>query len=68
MWLSPRLIAVDELGDDVDEQHALPGVGEGLRERQADVAGADDGDVPGPAHGRQAYRAAAMRSLACPSP
>ena len=68
MWLSPALIAVDELGHDVDEQHALPGVGEGLGERQADVAGADDGNVPGAAHGELAYRAAAMRPLACPSP
>jgi hypothetical protein len=50
---------LDELGHRVDEQHPAARVRERLRERHADVAGADDGDVPGPlGHGREAYRAA----------
>ena len=74
MWLSPRFSPSTTSGDGVDEQDAAAGVGEGLRERHADVAGADHGDVPdgdlglGGAHAREGYRAAATRSLAYPSP
>ena len=49
---------VDDRLDDVDEDDALSGLGEGLREREADVARTDDRDVP--AHAREGYRAAAM--------
>ena len=59
---------VDELGDHVDDERASARFGEGLGQRQADIAGADDGNVPGPAHGEEAYRAAAIRPLALPSP
>ena len=65
---SPGVDPLDDLGDDVDEQDALPGICEGLCKRQADIAGADDGNVPGPAHGVEGYRAAAIRPLASPSP
>ena len=70
MWLSPRLSASTTLRDGVDEQDALARVGERLRERHADVAGADDGDVPVGSRRPEASerRAAATRSLACPSP
>jgi hypothetical protein len=36
--------------------------------RHPDVPGADDGDVVGAHSGVEAYRAAAMRPAACPSP
>ena len=70
MWLSPRFSASTMCGCTSSEQHALPGFGEGGRERHTDVAGADDGDVVEARlrHGGQAYRAAAMRSAAWPSP
>src|SRR6266542_2615582 len=58
---------VHERRDEVDDDDPLPGLRERLRVRQADVAGADDRNVP--AHtGDQAYRAAAMRPDAFPSP
>ena len=64
-----------QLGDDVDDEHAPARIGKCLRQRDADVTGSHDSDVIGeraPArllgHGRQAYRAAALRSPACPSP
>ena len=70
MWLTPLLMRVDEPGLDVDDQHLAAGLGEGDGERQADVAGADHGDVVGErfGHGGQGYRAAATRSAAWPSP
>ena len=36
---------IDDARDDVDEEHPAARLGEGRRERQADVARADDGDV-----------------------
>ena len=68
MWLVPRVDRVDELGHDVEDQHALTCIGEGQGEREPDVTGADDGYIPGAVHGELAYRAAAMRPLALPSP
>src|SRR5581483_373974 len=61
---------VDERRRHVDEEDALPAFGEGGGERQSDVPGADDGDVVegGARHDAQAYRAAATRSAAWPSP
>ena len=61
---------LDELGHDVDDQHALPGVGEGQGERQADVAGADDGNVLGVVRLTASKRTERLRSrpLAWPSP
>src|SRR5581483_10985610 len=61
---------IDDRGLDVDEQHTLSGFAECRGERDADVARADDGDVVQVRlrHGGQAYRAAAIRSAACPSP
>jgi hypothetical protein len=67
--LDVALAVVERLDDarlDVHEEDALAGLGEGVGERDPDVAGADDCDVPG--HGRVAYRAAAILSLAYPSP
>ena len=68
--LDVALAAVDRIDDrldDVDEHDLLARLREGLRVRHADVAGADDRDVP--AHsGAEGYRAAAMRPDACPSP
>src|SRR5262249_54590526 len=63
------LAAVDRLDDglgDVDHDHGLAGLGERLGEGQADIACTDDGDIP--AHAREAYRAAAIRSAVRPSP
>ncbi len=48
MWLRARVDRLDELGHDVEDQHALTCVGEGHGERKPDVTGAHDGDVPGP--------------------
>ena len=67
--LDVAFAAVQRLDDrvlHVDEQHALAGFGEGGRKRDADVAGADDGDVVETrlGHGGQEYRAAAMRPAA----
>ena len=58
----------DALGVDVDEQHALAGVGEGACEGQADVARSDDGDVALHRLGIVAASTCAIRSDACPSP
>jgi hypothetical protein len=68
------LAAVDRVHDvleDVHENDLLACLGEGLGVRHADVAGADHSDVVAGvrAHsGREAYRAAATRSAARPSP
>ena len=54
--LDVALAAVERVDDvrlDVDEQHAAARLGEGHGERQADVAGADDGDVVGAAPARR---------------
>ena len=61
---------VDDLVDDVDEDDLLAGLGEGLGERHADVAGADDGDVVASSSFRRAKRTERPRcgSAACPSP
>ena len=65
-------LALVQLGDagrvDVHEQHALAGVGERAREREADVAGSDDGDVALHRLGIVATSTCAIRSEACPSP
>ena len=66
MWLSPRFNASTTGLDDVDEEDPLSGLGERLREREADVASTDNSDVP--AHAREGYRAAAMCTAARPSP
>jgi hypothetical protein len=58
----------DASGIDVDEDDALAGVGEGLRERDADVAGSDDGDLALHRVGIVATSTCAIRSEACPSP
>ena len=58
----------DARGVDVDEQHALAGVGERACERHADVAGADDGDVALHRLGIVAASTCAIRSEAWPSP
>ena len=68
MWLSPRLSAVDDARARRRRARPLAGLGEGLRERHADVAGADHGDVLGGDRrlrgftAREGYRAAATRS------
>ena len=61
---------IDDVWLHVDQQHAAAGLGEGRGERDADVAGADHGEVVVrlAGHGGQAYRAAAMRPAAWPSP
>jgi hypothetical protein len=51
-----------------DEQDGAAGLGEDLRERHADVAGADDGDIAFHRRESLAASAAAIRSEACPSP
>jgi hypothetical protein len=38
----------DQVGGDVDQEHRPSGGGERLRERDADVAGADHGRIPSP--------------------
>ena len=58
----------DAVGVDVDEQHALAGIGEGASERQADVARSDDGDVALHRLGIVAASTCAILSEACPSP
>ena len=58
----------DAVGVDVDEQHALAGVGEHAREREPDVPGPDDGDVAAHRLGIVACSTCAVRSEACPSP
>ena len=61
---------LDDVGLDVDEQHPTARFREGRRERDADVARADDGDVVVAlaGHGAQGYREAAIRPAAWPSP
>ena len=58
----------DAVGVHVDEQHGLAGVGEGARERQADVARTDDGNVALHRVGIVAASTCAIRSEAWPSP
>ena len=59
---------VDAVGVHVDEDDALPDVGERLGEGHADIAGADDGDVPFHRPGIVAASTCAIRSEAWPSP
>ena len=59
---------VDPVLDDVHEHDAAPGVGEHLRERNADVAGTDDGDLGLHDRARLARSAAATFAEALPSP
>ncbi len=82
MWLSPRLMPGDDVLGHVDEQHGLAGLREQARERHADVAGADDGDVPVTGRGlgwlrfqtglghwaKSVQRASAIFGAALPSP
>ena len=58
MWLSPRLIESTTDWTTSTMSDGVSGLGEGLGERQADIARTDDRDVP--AHAREGYRAAAM--------
>ena len=66
----PAVERVDDSRLHVDDEDAPASLGERDCERQTDVAGADDGDVVEGRlrHGAQAYRAAAMRPEAWPSP
>ena len=70
MWLVPPFSASTICWLHVDHEDAPACFGERDGERQADVARADDGNVVEGrlGHGAQAYRAAAMRSEAWPSP
>ena len=63
-----RVQLFDASGIDVHEQHLLAGVGERACEREADVAGADDGNVALHRLGIVATSTWAIRSEAWPSP
>ena len=67
MWLPPRLIVATTLLVDVDENRRNAGLGEQLPERQADVAGPDDGELSG--HSAPIVQSrSAIRTDASPSP
>ena len=59
---------VDDVLEQVDQQHLLAGLGERMGVRHADIAGADHCDVVRAHFGVEGYSAAAILPAAWPSP